>query len=136
MIDDWSEFQGVNAGYVVELYERFRQDPNAVDAETRAFFEKSPPAKFFPHALRDAAPVAAVEKIVAAVNLAESIRKFGNLAAHLDPLGSELPGDPSLIPENYGLGEEDLKRLPASIIKGPVTEGASSAWEVIRSLVR
>jgi 2-oxoglutarate dehydrogenase E1 component len=134
MIDDWSEFQGVNAGYVVELYERFRQDPNAVDAETRAFFEKSPPAKFFPHALRDAAPVAAVEKIVAAVNLAESIRKFGNLAAHIDPLGSELPGDPSLLPETYGLTEEDLKRLPANIISGSIAETASNAFEVIQAL--
>jgi len=134
MIDDWSDFQGVNAGYVVELYERFRQDPNAVDAETRAFFEKSPPAKFFPHALRDAAPVAAVEKIVAAVNLAESIRKFGNLAAHIDPLGSELPGDPSLLPETYGLTEEDLKRLPANIISGSIAETASNAFEVIQAL--
>ncbi|HLI31038.1 MAG TPA: 2-oxoglutarate dehydrogenase E1 component [Terriglobia bacterium] len=137
-ISDWADFQGVNAGYAAELYERYRHDPNTVDADTRAFFDKYSPPEFAPPAppsTPNASP-ANVDKIVAAVNLAESIRKFGNLAAHLDPLGSELPGDPSLIPENYGLGEEDLKRLPASIIKGPVTEGASSAWEVIQSLVR
>jgi 2-oxoglutarate dehydrogenase E1 component len=134
MIDDWSDFQGVNAGYVAELYERFRQDPNAVDAETRAFFEKSPPAKLPLPGFRGAAPVADVEKIVAAVNLAESIRKFGNLAAHIDPLGSELPGDPSLLPETYGLTEEDLKRLPANIISGSIAETASNAFEVIQAL--
>ena len=32
----WSEFQGLNAGYVLELYDRYRQDPAAVDAQTRA----------------------------------------------------------------------------------------------------
>ncbi|HLI33732.1 MAG TPA: 2-oxoglutarate dehydrogenase E1 component [Terriglobia bacterium] len=136
MIDDWSDFQGVNAGYVAELYERFRQDPNAVDAETRAFFEKSPPVKLLSPGFRGAAPVAEVEKIVAAVNLAESIRKFGNLAAHIDPLGSELPGDPSLLPETYGLTEEDLKRLPANIISGSIAETASNALEVIQALRR
>jgi len=137
-ISDWADFQGVNAGYAAELYERYQRDPNTVDADTRAFFDKYPPPEFASPGLPSApnALLANIDKIVAAVNLAESIRKFGNLAAHLDPLGSELPGDPSLIPENYGLSEEDLKRLPASIIKGPVAEGASSAWEVIRSLVR
>ena len=26
---------GINAGYVLELYEKFRQDPQSVDAATR-----------------------------------------------------------------------------------------------------
>ncbi|MGH9356319.1 MAG: 2-oxoglutarate dehydrogenase E1 component [Terriglobia bacterium] len=133
---DWRDFQGVNAGYAAELYEQFRRDPKAADAETREFFEKHPPPELAPLAPAPAAPPADVDKVVAAVNLAESIRKFGNLAAHLDPLGSELPGDPSLVPENYGLNEESLKRLPAGIIKGPVADGASTAWEVIQSLIR
>ena len=38
------EFQGVNAAYVLELYERFRQDPLSVDPATRRAFETwSPP---------------------------------------------------------------------------------------------
>lgn len=136
---DWADFQGVNAGYVADLYEQYRRDPKTVDAETRAFFEKHPLPEFStPAASSTPGPASAadINKIVAAVNLSESIRKFGNLAAHLDPLGSELPGDPSLVLENYGLNEGSLKHLPASIIKGPVSEGASSAWEVIQSLIR
>ena len=31
-------FYGPNAGYVVELHERYQRDPNAVDSTTRAFF--------------------------------------------------------------------------------------------------
>ncbi len=127
-MNDWRDFQGVNAGFVAELYERFRHNPNSVDAEARAFFEKAaaPPAPS-----RAPAATLAIDKIVAAVNLAESIRKFGNLAAQLDPLGSKLPGDPSLLPGTHGITEEDLRELPANIIAGPVAAGASNALDVI-----
>ena len=40
------EFHGPNAGYVLELYERFQKDPTAVDAATRAFFEEWTPPPF------------------------------------------------------------------------------------------
>lgn len=33
-------FYGPNAGYALELYERYRQDPESVDPATRAFFER------------------------------------------------------------------------------------------------
>ncbi len=38
-MDVGREFQGINAGYVAELYERYRRDPNSVDAASRAIFE-------------------------------------------------------------------------------------------------
>jgi len=45
----WQEFQGVNAGYVLELYDRFRNKPSSVDAATRAYFEHwTPPAEDAP----------------------------------------------------------------------------------------
>lgn len=130
-MDTWQDFQGVNAGFVAELYERFRHNPDSVEAETRAFFEKAGAPPVSP--LRPA-PALGIDKIVAVVNLAESVRKFGNLAAQLDPLGSKLPGDPSLLPEAHGITEEDLRRLPANIIAGPVAQGASNALEVIEAL--
>ena len=44
----------------------------------------------------------------------------GHLAARLDPLGLRKPlGDPSLSPENYGITVEDLRALPASLIRRP-----------------
>ena len=46
--------------------------------------------------VRAGAGRAAAPEIVAAVNLAESIRRYGHLAATLDPLGGQPPGDPSL----------------------------------------
>ena len=35
----WHEFHGPNAGYILELYEKYQQDPNSVDAATRKQFE-------------------------------------------------------------------------------------------------
>ena len=35
----WKDFHGPNAGYVLDLYERYRRDPQAVDAATRRFFQ-------------------------------------------------------------------------------------------------
>ncbi|MGH9398564.1 MAG: 2-oxoglutarate dehydrogenase E1 component [Terriglobia bacterium] len=141
MTDHWRDFQGANAGYVAELYEKFQRDPHSVDAETRAFFgEAGGPAQLGKPASQ-AAPGAIgatgaipIHKVVAAVNLAQSIRKFGNLASRLDPLGSEPPGDPSLLPASYGITEADLRQLPANIITGPVAEGAANALEVIAAL--
>jgi len=67
----WQEFTGLNRGYVLELYDRYRQDPSSVDAETRALFDQwTPPAESAP-----ASAAVAYEKIVGAANLAQAIRR-------------------------------------------------------------
>ena len=129
----WQEFTGLNRGYVLELYDKYRRDPSSVDAETRAIFERwTPPA--------DEAPSVpdglSVQKIVGAVNLAQSIRRYGHLAAQLDPLGSRPPGDPSLLPETHGVSEEDLRSLPANLIWSPLCAGAANMLEVIDAFRR
>ena len=40
----WQEFTGLNRGYVLELYEKYRRDPSSVDPETRALFEQWTPS--------------------------------------------------------------------------------------------
>src|SRR5215211_3999345 len=126
----WEEFSGLNRGYVLDLYEKYRQDPASVDAETRALFEQwTPPAE-------DAAPVAAglpLQKIVGAVNLAQSIRRYGHLAAQLDPLGSAPVGDPSLLPETHGVTNEDLRALPSTLLSTPLAEHASNMLDMVEA---
>ncbi len=137
---DWQDFQGVNAGYVADLYERFLRDPNSVEPEAQALFRRFPPPEAVPpgpqHAALPQTPGDSVAKVVAAVNLAQSIRKFGNLAARLDPLGSDPPGDPSLLTETYRITDADLRELPPRIIGGPVAERAANAREAIETLRR
>src|SRR6266700_1840721 len=98
---DINTFYGPNAGYVLELYERYRQNPSSVS------------------------------KIVAASTLAHDIRSRGHLGAHLDPLGSEPPGDPALRTETHGIRDEDLAQLPPEVIGGHSAEGVSNALEAV-----
>ena len=126
--------QGVNAGYVVELYERYRQNPESVDAATRAVFESWQPVD-----AREPEPSgipSTLHAVVGAANLAECIRRYGHLAARTDPLGSDPPGDPSLSPAAHGLTDEDLKRLPAWLAGGVVAESTASAFDAIETLRR
>ena len=71
-------FHGANAGYVVELYERYLQDPLAVDERTRAYFEQAPPPLEMPPNGRVApTPTASqdVRQAIAVTNLAQAIRE-------------------------------------------------------------
>jgi 2-oxoglutarate dehydrogenase E1 component len=112
---DLSElFHGPNVGYVVDLLERAERDPAQVDAATRALLERLAPLVASPPG--EAVRGVDVAKIVGAARLARSIREFGHLAAHLDPLGAPPPGDPALDPATHGLSQEDLDRLPATIV--------------------
>jgi 2-oxoglutarate dehydrogenase E1 component len=136
----WSEFTGLNRGYVLELYDRFRRDPASVDAATRAAFEKwTPPAdESRPASGATSSAVTAgglrPDLYVGLVKLSGSIRRYGHLAAKLDPLGSGRQGDPALELDTYGLTEEDLRQLPASLVGGPLADEAANAFEAIERL--
>ncbi len=132
-----TEFYGPNLGYVLELYERYREDPGSVDEQTREFFEAWSPPR-----VNGRAPSAGVDedKVVGAVKYIRAIRDFGHRAAQLDPLGSEPPGDPTLEASFHNLSEEELEALPASIVNapgvGPIPERTSTAREAVDELRR
>ena len=132
---NWKDFHGVNAGAAFELYERFRRDPASVDEGTRRFFEAHPPPSTVP-APTPAGTGSGVDplKIVGAVNFAQSIRRYGHLAAQIDPLGKRPLGDPALEPHTHGVADEDLRALPASLIFGPIATGAANMFEVVERL--
>ncbi|MBZ0294302.1 MAG: 2-oxoglutarate dehydrogenase E1 component [Anaerolineae bacterium] len=128
------EFHGPNAGYILELYDRYRDDPASVSDEARAFFEHWTPPTSTDGARSAVAAAPEIQTIVGAVNLAQSIRGYGHLAAQLDPLGSEPTGDPSLSPEPHGISDEDLRQLPAWLVGGPIAATAQNAYEAIQTL--
>ena len=130
------EFQGVNAGYVLELYERFRQNPESVDPATRQAFESWTPLSIDPASTPPVSGGIDIQRVVGAASLADCIRRYGHLAARIDPLGSEPIGDPSLAPAAHGITEEDLRHLPASLVEGPVAESSANAAEAIEKLRR
>ena len=134
-----SQFYGPNLGYVLELYERYREDPESVDERTREFFETWSPPRVDGRAPSAVAGVDE-DKIVGAVKYIRAIRDFGHRAARLDPLGSEPPGDPTLDPGFHDLTEEELEALPASIVNapgvGPIPERTNTAREAVDELRR
>jgi 2-oxoglutarate dehydrogenase E1 component len=141
-MSDLALFYGPNAGYVLELYDRYRQNPQSVDPATRAFFEQwtPPAASALPQGAEDgrraiAAPLD-VAHIVGAARLIRYIRELGHLAARIDPLGSEPPGDPGLRPDIHGVAEDDLRKLPAEIVRGPLVAGSRDALEAVEKLRR
>jgi len=58
-----------------------------------------------------------IKYVAAAYALVRAHRNFGHLAAHLDPLGSEPPGDPSLDTGRLGLTPEIMARIPAEVLR-------------------
>jgi 2-oxoglutarate dehydrogenase E1 component len=130
------QFAGVNAAYVLELYERYRQNPESVDPETRRVFESWTPESSSTPAPSPTTANVETRVVVGAANLVESIRRYGHLAAQLDPLGSAPVGDPSLSPRAHGITDDDLKRLPASLVGGPVAEASANAFDAIEKLRR
>ncbi|HEX6292538.1 MAG TPA: 2-oxoglutarate dehydrogenase E1 component [Herpetosiphonaceae bacterium] len=141
-MSDFTLFHGPNAGYALELYEHYQRDPQSVDPETRAFFERwRPPEPASATAAPPATPAQAAERspldvsrTVGAARLIRYIRELGHLAARIDPLGSDPPGDPGLDPATHDVTEADLAALPAEIVRGPLVEGARNALEAIERL--
>ncbi len=135
---DWRQFQGVNAAYVQELYERYRRDPQSVDEATREFFRTTDSEQpEVPSSESRSSENRSSENpgtLVGAINLAQSIRRYGHLAASIDPLGSRPLGDPALLPETHGVTEVDLAALPASLLSSAVADGATSMAEVVARL--
>lgn len=137
---DLDTFYGPNAGYVLELYERYLQNPASVDAATRAIFESwaSLSEEERPQVTKEEGAIGnapfQVSQVVAASALAHAIRARGHLGAHLDPLGTEPLGDPNLLPESHGITEEELALLPPIVVGGHSAEGAHNALEAIAAL--
>ena len=117
---DLDEFYGPNAAFAAELLER--EQPQPAVLQTVAPVEVQTTGE--------------LSKAAAAASLATGIRLFGHRGAQLDPLGSEPIGDPQLDWGAHGVTEDDLARLPAAVVGGPVVRDASlaTALDAVRRL--
>ena len=142
-----TDVDGLNAGFARDLLEEYLENPDAVPSEWRELFEsgQSDVVATHPGLTRlleragnghstaavpapQPAPQAAEPQpvtdellgaVAAAMALVKAHRMHGHLAAHLDPLGSEPPGDPALEPERLipKLTPELQARVPASVLR-------------------
>src|SRR6266702_4418021 len=58
-----------------------------------------------------------LKHVAAAMALVKAIRNFGHMAARLDPLASEPPGDPALDPGPLGVSPGIMARIPADLLR-------------------
>ena len=138
----WKDFQGVNAAAALELYDEFRADPSSVDEATRAFFERVRRRRMLRRSSTRARrqPVLRARPARRRISWsAPSTSRSRFAATDTSPprsirFGSRPVGDPALRPETHGVTEDDLRSLPASLLDGPVAEGAATMWDVVERL--
>ncbi len=136
------DVDALNAGFAGQLLEQYLDNPSSVPEEWRAVFERGDGAELLalqPGLVRlletrsNGAPAAVAEEVkpaeevdeellggvAAAMALVKAYRTHGHLAARLDPLGSEPPGDPALEPERMEpqLTPELQARIPARLLR-------------------
>jgi len=101
-------------GFFDEVFASLGVERRAGPAEAGTEGAEPPVAEATPSARAGAASVDELRNVAAAMSLVDAYRIFGHLAAHLDPLGSEPPGDPSLDPSFHGLEAGALAAIPAA----------------------
>ena len=114
----YSVFTGPNLGYVMEMYEQFKVSPESVDPELAEMF-RSYGAPSIEGAEQTTAmpavPAGDFGKVLAAYKLVDAIRAYGHLASDIYPLNDRPKDGTRLELSYYGLTENDLKSMPASL---------------------
>jgi 2-oxoglutarate dehydrogenase E1 component len=118
-----------NDAYIAEAFESWKRDPSSVDESWRQYFRL---AEQLGNAQPAPAPAGGQQidasllaKAAGAASLADSIRAYGHLAAHIDPLGNTPPGTTELTAEFHGITEADLDAIPGSVLRsGEATAAA------------
>ncbi len=141
---DITKLEDLNLGYVQELFVEYLTAPESVDPAWRTLFESDPealsrglpvlerlrelaPARIGGNGAAYAPPARPAEApddvllgaVAAAMALVKAHRMHGHLAAQLDPLGSEPPGDPALDPDRLQpkLTPDVQERIPARLLR-------------------
>lgn len=138
------EMYGPNAGYVVELYEKFLNNPKSVGSDVQEMFRQLDPSGFSQWeeqvGLKDTQNQAShpptdtlIAHTVKARQLARNIREFGHLQSQSDPLDIS-PRRVVDDPEVLGLRDADLASLPDAIVWPKQTQSTGTCLAAINRL--
>lgn len=130
------DFTGPNYAYILDLYQKYQANPNAVDEETRKLFADWSPLESDLAPQADASlPTVNLSAIIGAVHLARSIRSYGYLSANLNPLEDAPKEENRLVSLAFhGLTSDDLAALPASVLNVSGAPAQGNAKEGIDRL--
>lgn len=133
----YANFSGPNLGYVMEMYDLFKTDSNAVDPDLAELFRN-----FGAPQIDESGQQAVIahgsqtdlRKVLAVYSLLEAIRSYGHLAADIYPL-NDRPKDTSRLELSYhGLTEGDLVGLPATLFLKNVPASVENGLDAMNFL--
>ena len=122
-MDKYSFLNAASTAYFGDLYDKYLENPDAVEPSWRAFFQGFDFAQEqYGTPVEEAVPVMVqqvvgnenpalsetVKKEFAVLNLINGYRTYGHLFAQINPLRPREPYTPTLAIENYGLTTADL----------------------------
>ncbi|WP_186579348.1 2-oxoglutarate dehydrogenase E1 component [Aquibacillus kalidii] len=137
----WNNFHGPNMGYLEEQYERYLENPEAVDKSIKDMFDEHGAPEWLDNTGdKGTAPSfnnvnIDIKKLTSAMKLVEAIRRYGHLEAEIYPVGLLKGRKTQMIdPEKYGLTNEDLEAIPASWISDNLPRNMKTALDIVELL--
>lgn len=137
----WQSFSRLNLGYVDEQYDKYLDDPETVDPTLRRVFDKWGRPKTI-----DGVPAAShtvldnegagdpfdLDQVVGAVRLADRIRAYGHLLAHVNPLSDMRVIETHLMDlAQFHLSPKKLKAIPSKVIWPEAPANVRNALDVV-----
>ncbi|MBX5467091.1 MAG: 2-oxoglutarate dehydrogenase E1 component [Firmicutes bacterium] len=130
--DPYQDVTDINRAYLLECYDRYQQDPAAVDPALAEYF-----ARWGPPTWPDA-PVQGTDEARQTVadrlqSWADALREGGHRAAAINPLAPPPALPAALDLKTWGITQADLRALPASAIwpEAPPHLDAAQAVDVL-----
>ncbi len=136
-MDKFSYIGNADSGYIDELYEAFKKDPNSVDATWKYFFEgfDFSLAKYGEDGATlapDAVSGEQVKKEIAVRNLIDAYRSRGHLQSKTNPVRERIDRKARLELSDFGLSEKDLDTV---FISGEeIGIGPAPLKDIVRAL--
>lgn len=118
---------GANLGYLLEMFDQYAQDPASVTGELQELFST----------ISTGQVVSGIdsEKVKSVMRLVDNIRQYGHLTADIYPLYKPKRENlPKLTIEDFNLTQQDLEKLPASLVSAHFDGQAAHAYEAVTQL--
>lgn len=135
----WRNIHAANRTYIEEQYRMFIQNVASVPTSFRDMFEQYGAPNWADQSIKQKKSndisFDMLKKVTATIKLVEAIRRYGHLAAKIYPVGKKKNRHSTLIlPESYGLTEQDLMTIPATMIWETPPAELETAHDIIEML--
>ncbi|MFX3618212.1 MAG: 2-oxoglutarate dehydrogenase E1 component [Sporolactobacillus sp.] len=140
----WQSFSRLNLGYIDEQYDKYLDEPETVDPALRKLFNKYGRPEIEDDGLTVTHTVQGngngddrfeLDQVVGTVRLADRIRIYGHLLAHVNPLTRHRVIETHLMDmAKFNLSPKKMKAIPARVIWANAPAEVENALDVVNYL--